>query len=82
MRHPQHWYFPEFRCNMRSEALSEGEIDQKQPGIRREPSSPSRAPQTVSGWLSGKRFRLSHGRSWVRVPVGSVIVRCSASLTK
>ena len=27
--------------------------------------------ETVSGWLSGWRVRLSHGRSWVRVPVGS-----------
>ena len=26
---------------------------------------------TVSGWLSGKRVRLSDGRSWVRVPAGS-----------
>ena len=26
---------------------------------------------TVSGWLSGKRVRLSRGMSWVRVPAGS-----------
>ena len=25
---------------------------------------------TVSGWLSGKQVRLSHRRSWVRVPAG------------
>ena len=25
----------------------------------------------MSGWLSGKRIRLSHGRSWVCVPAGS-----------
>ena len=26
--------------------------------------------QYVSGWLSGVYVRLSHSRSWVRVPVG------------
>ena len=31
--------------------------------------------QTASGWLSGKRVRLSRGRSWVRAPVFNCYIK-------